>query len=188
MAKVKGKKGVTGGVNSHIRARLNYLNQAASYLQSRAISSNVLNPVTNNKYASKPTSIDPPTVQESAVPARKSDSTNAASATTGHLVQVSRTYMSHMRGVSLKTQLRQPVEVKRSVCKRCDTLLIPEVNSTEEIRNPSRARRKPWADVRVVRCSTCGTEKRFPQTDRRSKKLSERQGSKIRTKEQASAE
>jgi ribonuclease P protein subunit RPR2 len=92
-----------------------------------------------------------------------------------------------MRGVSLKTQLRLPVEVKRSVCKRCDTLLIPEVNSTEEIRNASRGRRKPWADVRVVRCSTCGTEKRFPQTDRRSKKLSERQESKIRMKEQAGA-
>lgn len=187
MAKVKGKKGVTGGVNSHIRARLNYLHQAASYLQSRAISSNALNPDTNNQNASKPTSIVPPTVHKSAVPAQESDRKNSASATTGRLMQVSRTYMSHMRGVSLKTQLRLPVEVKRSVCKRCDTLLIPEVNSTEEIRNASRGRRKPWADVRVVRCSTCGTEKRFPQTDRRSKKLSERQESKFPMKEQAGA-
>jgi ribonuclease P protein subunit RPR2 len=90
------------------------------------------------------------------------------------LTNLSRVYASHMRGVSLKTQTRLSVPVKRSFCKRCDTSLIPEVSCTQKIRNESRGRKKPWADVLVIRCLVCGTEKRFPQTEKRSKKLSER--------------
>ena len=90
------------------------------------------------------------------------------------LANLSRVLTSHMRGVSLKTQTRLSVPVKRSFCKRCDTILLPEINSAQEIRNESRGRKKPWADVLVIRCFVCNTEKRFPQTEKRSKKLSER--------------
>ncbi|PYH79876.1 Rpr2-domain-containing protein, partial [Aspergillus uvarum CBS 121591] len=128
--KSKGKKDSAGGVNSHIRARIDYLYKAATFLQ--------------------------------------------AQSSAHHLPQLSRNYLSQMRGVSLKTQLRLPVDMKRSFCKRCDTLLLPGVTCTREMRNPSRGRRKPWAELLVIRCSTCGTEKRFPQTEKRSKKLTDR--------------
>jgi hypothetical protein len=45
------------------------------------------------------------------------------------------------------------------------------VTCSHEIRNESRGGKKPWADVLVVRCFACGTEKRFPQTDKRATKL-----------------
>ena len=91
------------------------------------------------------------------------------------LTNLTRVYLSQMRGVSLKTQTRLAVPVKRSFCKRCDTLLDQGASCVHEVRNASRGRSKPWADVLVIRCLVCGTEKRFPQTDRRSRKLSDRQ-------------
>jgi ribonuclease P protein subunit RPR2 len=84
-----------------------------------------------------------------------------------------RQYISQMRGVSLKTQLRLSVETKRSFCKRCDILLVPGVTCIEETQNASRGRRKPWANVHVTRCAACGTEKRIP-AQQRGKKLSTR--------------
>ncbi|EAW15557.1 ribonuclease P Rpr2/Rpp21/SNM1 subunit [Aspergillus fischeri NRRL 181] len=141
MAKAKDKKS-SSGVNSHLRARLAYLHNAASLLQSVAVSSK------------KPDD-------------QRADNGNPE-------ISGSTRIEPHV--------LRLPVEVKRSFCKRCDTLLIPSVNCTHEIRNESRGRRKPWADVLVIRCTTCETEKRFPQTEKRSKKLAEHR------KEKAQAE
>lgn len=180
MAKAKGKKGVPGGVNSHIRARLNYLHAAATYLQTGEIPSRRS---TGPDPLEGAASEDKESVPVSApiVPVVNKDESSEASlcaqtapATTIQNSNLSRVLVSHMRGVSLKSQLRLPVEVKRSFCKRCETLLVPGSNSVQEMRNDSRGRSKPWADVLVVRCTTCGTEKRFPQTDKRSKRFPER--------------
>lgn len=142
MAKLK--KGASA--NNHLRARLEYLHRAATYLQS----------------ASNPTEA-PPT-----------DTDVAKEPSPPKTFPLSRVYISQMRGVSLKTQLRLPQDVKRSFCKRCDTLLIPGVNCAEEMRNDSRGGKKPWADVRVVRCGVCDTEKRFPRGQKKGLKLAER--------------
>ena len=179
MAKVKGKKGVAGGVNSHIRARLNYLHAAATYLQTGEIPSRRStgpDPFGGAQAEDKesepaPARIVPQVVNRDET--IKEESTTAETPTSLN-PNLSRVLISHMRGVSLKSQLRLPVEVKRSFCKRCETLFVPGVNCVQEIRNDSRGRSKPWADVLVVRCTTCGTEKRFPQTEKRSKKLAER--------------
>lgn len=172
MAKGKGKN-----VHGHIRARLDYLHRAAAYLQSTTLSSRQQTQQGNNedKAASdeKSTRTVPHFLNPSAAAPEKVDEKQEAT-TTNHLPNLSRAYISNLRGVSLKTQLRLPRDVKRSFCKRCDTLLVPGVNCTEEIRNASRDGRKPWADVRVVRCTTCFTEKRYPQTERRGRKLAER--------------
>ncbi|PLB49235.1 Rpr2-domain-containing protein [Aspergillus steynii IBT 23096] len=192
MAKVKGKKGVAGGVNSHIRARLNYLHAAATYLQTGEIPSRRStgpDPVEGAQAEDKesePVSarIVPQVVNDDE--AIKEESTTAPTPTSLN-PNLSRVLISHMRGVSLKSQLRLPVEVKRSFCKRCETLLVPGVNYVQEIRNDSRGRSKPWADVLVVRCTTCGTEKRFPQAEKRSKKLAERRKMQEPTEKPATA-
>ncbi|GFF84970.1 hypothetical protein IFM47457_06655 [Aspergillus lentulus] len=184
MAKVKDKKGSSGGVSSHLRARLAYLHNAASLLQSVAVSSKKPDDQradNGNQERTNSTRIVPHVVEPGIAAQRQSFATGPSNST-DRLSQLARVYVSHLRGVSLKSQLRLPVEVKRSFCKRCDTLLIPNVNCTHEIRNESRGRRKPWADVLVIRCTTCETEKRFPQTEKRSKKLAERR------KEKAQAE
>lgn len=178
----KGKKGKN--VDGHLRARLDYLHKAAAYLQSTAISQpqtrrsgdeaeTSSQKVDSSQQANVPVSLDrgaTGVVTEKRV--GNLDQLHQSKA--NNLSNASRAYISQLRGISLKTQLRLPQELKRSICKRCDTLLVPGANCTQELRNASREGKKPWADVRVVRCTTCGTEKRYPQADRRSKKLSER--------------
>ncbi|KAJ5092531.1 hypothetical protein NUU61_007401 [Penicillium alfredii] len=166
MAKAKGKKDAKH-TQSHIRARLEYLQHAATYLHNahrfqpgndaepRDLASAQLVPLSDDK-AIEPT------------PAATQHTAKAPSA------NLSRAYISQMRGVSLKTQIRLPRALKRSFCKRCDTLLTPGVNCTHEIQNASHGGKKPWADVLVVRCLVCKAEKRFPQTEKRGKKLVDR--------------
>ncbi|KAL4781556.1 RNAse P Rpr2/Rpp21/SNM1 subunit domain-containing protein [Aspergillus varians] len=164
MAKAKAKKGSGGGVNSHVRARINYLHKAATYLQSaKTIPSEAVKDREDEVMADSARIVP-------FVSPNEPDTRNRAE----YHPQLARMCISQMRGVSQKSQLRLPIEQKRSFCKRCDTLLIPGTNCTQETRNPSRGARKPWAEVRVVHCNICNTEKRFPQTDRRSRKLSER--------------
>ncbi|KAE8361782.1 Rpr2-domain-containing protein [Aspergillus caelatus] len=193
MAKAKGKKGSSGGAQSHIRARLDYLHKAAIYLQSAGVASKqsssqlVQNGTSQDgEPGSASARIVPLFLSHDTTPGQKSTGTHT-SANTDRLPQLSRVFISQMRGVSLKTQMRLPVETKRSYCKRCDTLLSPGVSCIQEIRNESRDRKKPWADVRVICCTTCGTEKHFPLTERRTKKLSERRKQREQEKEQVPA-
>ncbi|PLB38999.1 ribonuclease P Rpr2/Rpp21/SNM1 subunit [Aspergillus candidus] len=185
MAKPKAKKANTGGANSHIRARLDYLNKAAAFLQSTAQLPGPPARGTPNDHNEDDMDLSPNAARvvpqitgvltdQNPANSHKTTSTTTTTTTPQHLTQLSRNYISQMRGVSLKTRTRLPIDVKRSFCKRCDTILTPGITSTQEIQNASRDRRKPWADVRVVRCGTCQTEKRFPQTEKRSRKLPDR--------------
>jgi ribonuclease P protein subunit RPR2 len=166
MAKLKGGKGTSGGVNSHVRARINFLYNAATLLQTASRKSEAV------EHTVKPVEDE---VMTGLTLGEAHANGDISRDPADRVPALARTYIYQMRGVSLKSQLRLPIEQKRSFCKRCDILLIAGNNCTEEIRNPSRGSRKPWAEVRVVRCTTCGTEKRFPRTDRRSSKLSARQ-------------
>jgi len=188
MAKGKGKN-----VNSHLRARLDYLHKAAAYLHSTTIASKQAQIQQSDNEKREVETISARTVPQILSPSaaaiaveKASDSVNQRQEQNfDRLPNLSRAYISQLRGISLKTQLRLPREVKRSFCKRCDTLLVPGVSCMQDIRNASRDGKKPWADVRVVRCTTCGTEKRYPQVEKRSKKLAERKKEKDQTKRQA---
>ncbi|KAI3084236.1 hypothetical protein CBS147353_1787 [Aspergillus niger] len=182
-AKAKGKKDSAGGAHSHIRARIDYLYNTATFLQSigkpspqqpSASQQNDQINIAEDATKLQGTERIVPQIVKSDLALEEEPTKPKNTSVTERLPQLSRVYMSQMRGVSLKSQLRLPIDVKRSFCKRCDTFLIPGVTCTQDIRNASRGRKKPWADVLVVCCSTCGTEKRFPQTDKRSKKLFER--------------
>lgn len=178
MAKARVQKEAKNA-KSHLKARMDYLQQAAKYLQDvhlqkRTVAgTNTINPqmkIANIEISEHQTI----STASSSKDVDMVHATISQSSTMKPLTNLSRVYTSHMRGVSLKTQTRLSVPVKRSFCKRCDAILIPEVSSTQEIRNDSRGRKKSWADVLVIRCLVCGTEKRFPQAEKRSKKLSER--------------
>ena len=194
MAKGKGKN-----VNSHLRARLDYLHKAATYLHSTTIASKL--PQTqqsDNENNASDEKRDIENISTRTVPQILSPGATASAVETvsgsvskkqepnlNRLPNLSRAYISQLRGISLKTQLRLPQEVKRSFCKRCDTLLVSGVSCMQGIRNASREGKKPWADVRVVRCTTCGTEKCYPQAGKRSKKLAERKKGKEQKERQA---
>ena len=164
MAKARPKEGKNS--KSHLKARQEYLHQAANYLQEIRIQNTRAKVDVDNAAQPEPTALNcskpTPVVTESQSGKKP-------------LTNVSRLYISQMRGVSQKTQTRLPIPVKRSYCKRCDTLLTSGVSCSHEIINQSRDRKKAWADVLVIHCFVCGTEKRLPQTQKRGAKLSDRQ-------------
>ncbi|CAP99689.1 Pc22g24010 [Penicillium rubens Wisconsin 54-1255] len=162
MAKAKGKKEAKNSKNSqsHIRARLDYLHQAAAYFQGKSTLAKDQNAeVHNNEHTSVAVHID-------------SGDNGRPVDTQQQVFSVNqKTTQEPLRNLS---RIRLPITLKRSVCKRCDTILVPGLTCSRETRNASRGGKKPWADVLVVRCLSCGTEKRFPQTEKRGKKLVER--------------
>jgi len=141
MAKAKSSK--TNGSNAphkHLHARLSFLHQAATFL---AVAKRMDFSCVDNDGVSTP-EVSP-----------KRELNSQISSETTRL-------SAHLGGVSRKSQIRLAAKVKRSICKRCDSLLIPGMTSSEVITNSSRNGQKPWADVLEVRCSNCGTIKRFP--------------------------
>lgn len=167
MAKDKGKN-----IQSHIRARIAYLNNAAALLQSRvSLASETKELASQNVEASTPAVNEEPTTQLHSVPKKP-------------ISYVARQYTAQFRAVSQKSQIRLSQPIKRSMCKKCETLLVPGSTSREDIENLSRGKKKPWADVRVVKCEFCGTTKRFPLGNKKSLKLVERRKIQAQKKEE----
>lgn len=154
-----GKKQSGSVPNRAIYSRLSYLYQAAAYLQSQGLQSQ-----------------GPPTAVEQAQPQNEnhSEPPNEQGKRPGpqgdiHAI-TSRLLLSDLRAASLKTQIRLDPSIKRTVCKYCDTLLVEGASCRSSIENRSKGGRKPWADVLVMRCGTCGGEKRFPVSAARQKR------------------
>lgn len=136
----KSKKTQNSLPNKNIHLRLSFLHEAALYLTTSGSSPSAEVPKSNNR------------ASERKSPIRPDVSTSACSS---HLI-------SHMRGVSRRSVIRLDQNVKRSVCKGCDQLLLTEESTLVNTENKSKNQSKPWADVRVVKCRRCGTSKRFP--------------------------
>jgi ribonuclease P protein subunit RPR2 len=83
---------------------------------------------------------------------------------------MSRRLVTDMRSTSLKTQIRLAPALKHTICKFCDTLLVGGDTCTSVVENQSKGAKKPWADVLVLTCQTCGGLKRFPLNAARQKR------------------
>ncbi|KAL4631052.1 ribonuclease P protein subunit p21 [Arapaima gigas] len=70
-------------------------------------------------------------------------------------VELARFYCFTQKTISKRLVLRQDPSVKRTVCKRCWTLLVPGVTSTVRQRRNGRHR------MTIVRCLSCGLTRRF---------------------------
>jgi ribonuclease P protein subunit RPR2 len=81
---------------------------------------------------------------------------------------------SDLQQVSRKAQLRLSVDLKRTMCKRCNTILVPGRTATQTIENTSKGGKKPWADVLVLTCKLCGGNKRFSVGAKKQPKKKER--------------
>lgn len=149
MAKVKGQPGVQ---NRIIYSRASYLYQAANYLS---------NCVGSSENASTPAGI-PCKAGHSVHPQQNKQQES--------MEKLSRMVITDMRAVSLKAQIRQSPALKRTVCKFCDTLLVEGRSCSSTVENSSKGGRKPWADVLVIECKTCGNVKRFPVDAPRQKR------------------
>ncbi|KXJ94071.1 RNAse P Rpr2/Rpp21/SNM1 subunit domain-domain-containing protein [Microdochium bolleyi] len=141
MAKIKGAGNVP---NRPIYARMSFLYQAAAYLSNHA---------------------GPQSTADSSPRGNTADNGEDSPGRVSDLAirdALSRRYMTDMRSTSKKAQISMSPALKHTICKYCDTLLVEGQNSTAAIENLSRGGRKPWADMLVVTCHTCGGFKRFP--------------------------
>lgn len=146
MRKAKGPGSVP---NRPIYSRISYLYQAAAYLANQS----------ELKEPNSDTHGPQPTRKE------KSDAKRA----------ISRRFITDLRSASLKSQIRLSPAMKQTICKFCDSLLVEGETSSAAIENQSKGGKKPWADVLVITCHTCGGMKRFPVQASRQKRRSIRE-------------
>jgi ribonuclease P protein subunit RPR2 len=139
MSKVKAPK-AKGIPNKHLHARSSFLYQAATYLTLQTM----------------------PHHEATASIAQGEQADFDAAPRSQQQLSIALELGSDLQQVSRKGQLRLAVDLKRTLCKSCNTILVPGRTATHIIENPSKDGRKPWADVLVVTCGICGGKKRFP--------------------------
>jgi ribonuclease P protein subunit RPR2 len=165
MAKAKASKGSGGVTNRALHSRVSFLYQAAAYFAARK-----------------------PQTLENSCGAERMDAHQHVLRVSHRAPQddiglpsqaLSRRCISDLRSVALKTQIRLSPSIKHSICKRCDIMLLDGSTCATEIENKSKGGRKPWADVLVRRCKSCGYESRFPcETKRQTRRPSRPQKAK----------
>lgn len=138
------KKKAPGVPNRHVYSRISFLYQAASYLSTSAAKQDASSSQTDTEQAS--------------VAAQN----------------LSRKMITDLRAVTLKSQVRISPALKRTICKYCDTLLVEGQTCSSSVENKSKGGKKPWADVLVIKCHTCGRAKRFPVSAERQKRRPQR--------------
>ena len=141
MGKQKSSKGGDSVPQKHLHSRISFLHQAAAYLSTAGPGISASQRETGHGGSGKSPS--------PRLPPRPS------SAQGRHL-------LNQLRGVSKKSQIRLGRDVKQSICKRCDSLLISGQTASQRVRNASKGERKPWADIFEVQCIRCKSVKRFP--------------------------
>jgi len=157
--------------NKHLYARSSYMYQAAAYLSARVAEAR--EPGASNHGVLKEGS---ELNNKQALPPKSCETHSGSETSTATTPGSARHLITQMRGVSRKTHTCLSKEIKRSICKRCDTLLVPTKTCKAEMQNASKGGKKPWADVYVVTCLVCGTTKRFPTGTDRQKKKAQRAG------------
>ena len=173
----KKEKAPKGCGQKHLYSRISFLHQAANYLATiNGATGGDINPPLSEHYQ------DPGSQCSSSGKVDRSGSMLESTgdlgegarkaASPGHeLPPLSRLMVNQFRSVALKGQIRLTPDLKNSFCKRCDTLLVPGYSCSNHLENKSKAGRKPWADVLVMTCNACETQKRFPVgAKRRSRK------------------
>ncbi|KAH8811485.1 RNAse P Rpr2/Rpp21/SNM1 subunit domain-containing protein [Xylogone sp. PMI_703] len=153
MSKSKSSKGSIP--NKALHSRVSYLYQAASYLATVQDQSSKK----DNNYT-----------KTKEIEGQKLNEDVSEDQGSGPLQPASRRLVSDLRSVSLKMQMRMSPAMKHTICKNCDTLLIDGSTCTNIVENKSKGGKKPWADILVRRCNTCGLAKRFPINAPRQKR------------------
>lgn len=76
-----------------------------------------------------------------------------------------------------RTVLKLLPHLRRAMCKKCFTVLVPGLTVSMEIENALKDQAKDKADVLVTTCLQCGSHKRYPVgKDREYRMFCEREG------------
>lgn len=159
-------KSKTPGIpNKHAFIRMSYLYQASAYLATLTPGEGGSNDAGKMGNRSQPTEtiLRPASTKHDVGPRLP-------------LRNQARALLTDLRQISHKSQLRISPAVKQSMCKLCDTLLVDGQSCVSIVENKSKGGRKPWADILVRKCTTCGHERRFPVDASRQKRRAAREG------------
>ncbi|EMR11477.1 hypothetical protein PNEG_00492 [Pneumocystis murina B123] len=74
---------------------------------------------------------------------------------------LSRFYINTAKKIARKAVLKINSSIKRTLCRRCDTILLPAITSSIRIENLSK-NNKEEADTMIITCNFCNTQKRYP--------------------------
>ncbi|KAG5520083.1 hypothetical protein PMAC_001159 [Pneumocystis sp. 'macacae'] len=74
---------------------------------------------------------------------------------------LSKFYINTAKRIAQKAVLKINSSIKRTLCRRCDTILLPAVTSSIKIENFSKEN-KDEADILVITCNFCNMQKRYP--------------------------
>ena len=185
---MKPSKGNVTAPQKHIHSRISYLYQAATYLsqsssrQSESSSASTkfqqgladTNTTSRRGEAAATEGLEEPTANAVLGDGDVAMTQRTVNIPSSNAVGLPCFLLSHVRTVSMKSQVRLSSTIKNSICKRCDILLVPGSTSTTRVENRSRGGKKPWANVLVIKCNLCGAKKRFPIGAKRQPKRSER--------------
>ncbi|PNP48706.1 hypothetical protein TGAMA5MH_00160 [Trichoderma gamsii] len=160
MVKQKGSAGIH---NRHIYSRASYLYQAASYLANCAH---------QTKKATKTEDNQDGTRKDEKPVAADGDGFTHSKQERKAIINLSHQVISDMRSVSLKAQIRQSPTIKQTICRYCDAVQIEGKTCQSTVENRSKGGRKPWADILITRCDTCGNVKRYPISAPKQKRKS----------------
>lgn len=141
MGKVKLSKSGESIPQKHLHSRISFLHQAATYLSA-----------TTQRNQRTRRHVPP---SSSPKQRNKHHGTYSGRPQTHYL-------LNQLRGISKKSQIRLGRDMKHSICKNCDSLMIPGQTSLQTCLNESKDGSKPWAAVFEVRCTICQKIKRFP--------------------------
>ena len=177
------KRSNKGPAQRHLHSRISYLYQAAIYLV-EATGKQKVDIKSSEVYATA-NAVRETEVSAIKGPTEDNDSKSSAHEFTLDLSRtntfckdpnaaLSRQLLGHLRTVSLKGQIRLAPEMKHSICKRCNSPLVPGSSATTHVENKSRGRAKSWADVLVTACNGCGAAKRVPTGAKRQVRRSQR--------------
>lgn len=175
MGKAQGKAKSSKAPHSHFHSRISFLYQAARLLSNAQVKAREASTSTQDSSAEPKKSgillrsgMDiPVTAKHQAFSEEASHLPDQEPKLENYTMfdqqaPMARQLISHLKGVSLKSQIRLSPVIKHSICKKCNTLLAPGSSSSTWVENKSRGGKKPWADVMVIRCRVCDTDKRFP--------------------------
>ncbi|EMD37650.1 hypothetical protein CERSUDRAFT_123546 [Gelatoporia subvermispora B] len=141
--------------NRDILQRMNFLYQASAYLNSISPSREPQPSQSQDTSTYTPGSVPSSQVGQPAGKRKQPKKLRIRHPTTTH--ELARSYVDSMRSIGQKTTVKMDPAVKRTLCRKCDVVLIPGVSATVRVKSSSS-----HGHAMSYTCMTCKTIRRIP--------------------------
>ncbi|RUO95424.1 RNAse P Rpr2/Rpp21/SNM1 subunit domain-containing protein [Jimgerdemannia flammicorona] len=151
MARKKSAQQRSQAINENLHAyqRMSFLYQAACLMTIHPSPQPTTQQTTQPPLSSQPSVRPEEARQKKQFAKRKPTYWNESNANRG-LIPLGRFYVNSMKTVGKRLVLRLDPNLKRTICKRCDTLLIPSVTSRIRIKRTSLLLTTDWCTLLLL--------------------------------------